>query len=438
MIIKFPLKFLLLALPLGAISQVKQDTSKIGLKEVLQAVEDQNQTLQIKNQEYEAASAQHRQSQAAFLPQVSLSHTGSRTNNPVFAFGGKLNQGVFAASDFNITNLNKPKAISNFRTAVEVKQPLLNFDAFSQRAALKDRAQAKRLQKEYASGAQELEAHKAYMQLQLAHRSLKVLEKALMSSQSNLKISRDFHHQGLISKAELLLVKMRVSEVREQLAEAQNSIGDASSYLSFLMNETNAAVFQPRDSLSIQPFQEKEKPKAGLTKDILAMQKAEAARRAMWNAEKLDFLPSLNAFGNYQFYDSDIFQGSSQNYLIGVQLQWDLFKGSRRLGKIQESRAEYRKAQLEKEKYQDQKQLEIHKVRRSMNRLAIQLKTQILSVEQAKEALRITRDRYKQGLEKTADLQRAESTLQEKELLYAQSIFRYNYAAAYYQFLTND
>lgn len=438
MIIKIPLRFLLLALPLSAISQTGQDTSRLGLEDVLQAVEDQNQTLQIKDQEFRAASAQYRQSQAAFLPQVALSHTGTRSNNPVHAFGAKLNQGIFAASDFNISNLNKPKAVSNFRTALEIRQPLLNLDAYSQRLALKERAQAKKLQEEYARGAQKLDARKAYMQLQLAYKSLGVLKKALVTAESNLKVSRDFHQQGLINKAELLLVEMRVSEVQEQLAEARNSIGDASSYLGFLMNSTPVSVLKPEDSLKIQSFQGREKSNSEITKDILAMQKAEAAKRAMWNAEKLDFLPSLNAFGNYQLFDNEVFRGSSHNYLIGVQLEWDLFKGSSRLGKIQESRAEYRKAQLEKEQYQGQKQLEIQKVKRNISRLALQLKTQELSVERAKEALRITEDRYRQELAKTVELQRAESKLQEVQLQYAQSIFRYNSAAAYYQFLIND
>lgn len=45
--------------------------------------------------------------------------------------------------------------------------------------------------------------------------------------------------------------------------------------------------------------------------------------------------------------------------------------------------------------------------------------------EQAQEALRIRTDRYKQGLEKTADLLMAEALTSQKELQYIQSIYKY-------------
>ena len=61
-----------------------------------------------------------------------------------------------------------------------------------------------------------------------------------------------------------------------------------------------------------------------------------------------------------------------------------------------------------------------------------------LALEQSKESLRIRTDRFEEGLEKTSDLLAAETQYAQKQLEYYQTIFEYNYAQAYLQFLTKE
>ena len=58
-----------------------------------------------------------------------------------------------------------------------------------------------------------------------------------------------------------------------------------------------------------------------------------------------------------------------------------------------------------------------------------------LAWEQAKEAYRIRKNRFDQGLEKPSDLLMAEYKKEKKELEYYQSVYEYNSATVYYQFL---
>ena len=64
----------------------------ISKKEVLQKVHEENSSLKITNQEYLMAKADFNQSRAVFLPNITASHTGIITTNPLMAFGSKLNQ----------------------------------------------------------------------------------------------------------------------------------------------------------------------------------------------------------------------------------------------------------------------------------------------------------------------------------------------------------
>ena len=68
----------------------------------------------------------------------------------------------------------------------------------------------------------------------------------------------------------------------------------------------------------------------------------------------------------------------------------------------------------------------------SQNRMALAA----LAVEQSREALRVTTNRFEQGLEKTMDLLHAESQFLDKELAYYESVFNLNYSQAYLQFLS--
>ncbi|WP_090707289.1 TolC family protein [Daejeonella rubra] len=84
-----------------------QDTISISKKDIWQKVSEKNLQLRISEQDYKSAQADYRQSNALFLPDVSVSHTGTSTTNPLMAFGSKLNQEILTSSDFNPALLNE-------------------------------------------------------------------------------------------------------------------------------------------------------------------------------------------------------------------------------------------------------------------------------------------------------------------------------------------
>jgi outer membrane protein TolC len=47
----------------------------------------------------------------------------------------------------------------------------------------------------------------------------------------------------------------------------------------------------------------------------------------------------LMAFGSYEIYDNNVFQGDANGYVIGAQLSWDIFQGSKCFGMAQKSKA---------------------------------------------------------------------------------------------------
>lgn len=422
---------------LGGVLQA-QDSRSVSREEVLAEVAKNNRSLKISEQEFLVSRAEYRQTNAIFLPQITASHTGFTTTNPLMAFGSTLNQEKISQSDFDPRQLNDPDRVDNFATKIEVNQPLINMDGIYQRKAAKNKMEASRLQTERTGDHMALEVEKAYMQLQLAHKAVSVLEQAHETALANKRLADNNFEQGYLQRSDVLAVEVRVTEVDNQLQYARSNVRNASDYLLFLMGDPGELILMPSDSLQVEMNSMATAALSRSRADIQAMELATNARKQMYRADKMSFLPRLNAFGSYELYDDEIFTGDASGYLAGISLSWNLLDGTKRFGKAQQSRAEYEKARLELENYVSRNQLEVNKAKRELQDAENKLQLTRLALEQSEEALRIRNNRYEQGLEKTTDLLMAETQFSEKQLEYYQTVYEYNYAAKYLEFLSTE
>ena len=415
-----------------------QDTLTISKKEIGQKANDKNLQLQIANQAFKSAQADYRQSNALFLPSITASHTAISTTNPLMAFGSKLNQEVLTASDFNPALLNDPSATQNYATKIEVLQPLINVDGLYGRQAAKSKMEAFQLQTERTGEYLALEVNKSFMQLQLAYKAVKVLEKANATADANLKLITNYFNQGILQKTDVLSVQVRVNEIKNQLQYAKSNVQNASDYLAFLLNEDNTdKVYKPLEELdNTIAISSNNTILSGNRKDILAMDKSSEAYAKMYQSSKMNFLPTLNAFGSYEMYDDTLFGTNAQGYLVGAQLSWKVFDGYKSIGKMEKAKAEYQKAEVENQQYKSQSQLELNKTNRQLKDAENKVNLEKLALEQSQEAYRIRSNRFTQGLEKTTDLLQAETQMYQKELQLLQAVFEYDFTQEYLQFLT--
>ena len=415
-----------------------QDTIQISKVDLVQKLSDQNLQLKIAEKSFESARSDYRQSNALFLPSITASNIALTTTNPLTAFGSKLNQEILTASDFNPDLLNNPEQTQNYATRFEILQPIINADGIFERKAAKAKMEAYQLQTERTKEYLELEVSKSFMQLQMAYKAVGVLEKANQTSQANLKLVENYFKQGMLQKTDLLSVQVRVGEIANQLQYAKSAIQNASDYLAFLLNEdTNGGVYKPIETLEneMQP-QTVSLLLPASRKDLVAMEKSSEAYKSMMQSGKMSFLPRLNAFGSYEIYDTHFMQFGASGYTLGAQLSWDLFDGYKSIGKLEKSKVEFQKAEVETEQYKKQSQLELNKASRQLIDAENKVNVSKLAFEQTEESYRIRQNRFTQGLEKTSDLLLTETQMAQKELEYLQAVFEYNYTKMYLLFLT--
>ena len=204
----------------GIANASAQDTLSISKNDLLQKVTENNLQIKVAEKAFQSAKADYRQSNAVFLPNINVSYTGISTTNPLMAFGSKLNQEILTAADFDPALLNDPAVTQNFATKIEIQQPIFNLDGLFGRQAAKAKMDAFELQTDRTKEYLELEVSKSYMQLQLAYKAAKVLEKANETAQGNLKLVENYFKSGMLQKTDLLNVQVRVNEIANQIGRA--------------------------------------------------------------------------------------------------------------------------------------------------------------------------------------------------------------------------
>ena len=422
---------------LFSFSSVAQSSAVISLEEVKTKARDKNTSLKISQQEYAVAKAQYERTGAVLLPQLRVTNTSTFTNNPLYAFGYKLLQRDVSAADFDPATLNDPGNVENFNTRIELMQPLINVDGWKERKTANLNLEAKNLQSERTNEFVELEVTKTYMQLQLAYKSLEVIEKAKQTALQNQIWAKNNLDQGLIQSADYLNMEVRVADVENKLQVAHSNVQNVSDYLAFLMGDDTKVIFKPDTDLTLTDFAFDDSK--GLNqdrKDIQAMRISVDAQEQMLKSSKMSFVPRANAVANYEWNDNTVFGFGANNYMVGLQLSWDIFSGYKNIGKIHQEKAMMEKASLNQQKYIAESELELNKAKRQFTDARNHVHLSNLAMDQSKEVLRITSNRFKQGMEQSKDLLYAETQLNEKELENLQAIFNYNFTLAYIKFLT--
>ena len=416
---------------------IAQNTEPISLEQAKTLAIQNNYELKMNEQSYAVAQAEQEQANAAFLPSLVLSNTSVSTNNPLQAFGFKLLQKSVSEEDFNPDRLNDPGNQENFNTKIELMQPIFHLDGWKMKKAAKSKMEAVELENERSKEYLLLEIEKAYMQLQLAYKQQEVIEKALETGEENLKITKNQFDQGLIQYADVINVEVRYNEVKNNLLIAKSNVLNSSDYLNYLIGKESKDILIPTEKLIMSSYDEQGVIEMSSSrKDLLAIEQNLEAQEQMLKSSQYQFVPKASALAHYEWNDNNFMGFDASNYLVGLQLSWDIFDGGKTLGKVHREKAMLEKNEIYKQNYLAQSELELNKAHRQMNDARDAVDISKLAVEQSKESYRIVSNRFSQGLEKTSDLLYAETQLQKQELNYSQALFNYNYALSYLNFLT--
>ena len=415
-----------------------QQTTYISLENALEKAKDRNSNVRLSELDYKISKANYRQTDAIFLPQITVGLNAVSTNNPLNAFGFLLQQSIVTSMDFDPAKLNDPGSRQNYSAGVEMRLPLLNLDQYYARKGAKLQEEAYKYKNMYTSDYIDYEIKKTYFQLQFAYKSTSILQSTLDDVEQIYKSVNNFYAQGLVQQSDVLNAQVQINIVESALQKSKSGIGDVSDGLAFLMGDTlSGSVFVP-DTLVKAPEASLSGGMLAERADIKAMDKSVSASDMMVKSSRMNFLPKINAWGSFQYNDKKIFKFDSNSYTVGVNMIWTVFSGNQNRYKLKSAVLQRDKYQQEKQQYIDKSKMELESNIRELQNLTFEIKKCEASVDHAAEAFRIMSNRYKEGLVSTSDLLTSQAQLSQQRLLLAQSVMNYNVTLSYHNFLANN
>ena len=354
---------------------------------------------------------------AGLLPRFAWSGSYTRSNNPVYAFGTLLSQGRFSEANFAIDTLNNPASVQNFQAVLSVEQSV--FDANRTKHAIR----AARLQEEMSAEegrARELDVLigvvRTYFGVVVSVERTRLAEQAVASADADLRRAQAMFEAGMTTRADVLAVDVhRASSVQDQiravndLEVARAALNDA---IGIGLDERRDAVtplmaaLPPRDTLegyvSAALGDRPEAKQAELGVNLSAEQTRQASA-TRW--------PTVVVHGALEADRVRLGHQGGENWLAGVAMRWDLWKGNENRSKVRASRYGEERAAAEQRQVASATGLRVRRSWFEFKSAQERLEVADTTVTQAEESLRIVRNRYESGLETVTELLRSETAL---------------------------
>ena len=408
------------------------DTLRLSRKEALARGEQQGYAGLLALEQLNAASGNNLSAWGSLLPNVTLGGSFTRSTDPVTVFGLKLKQGVFSESDFRIDALNTPAEFENYGMQVQVQIPMINVDAIFGKAAASAMKRARREGLTRAYQAQSYHINAAYFGLILANESLAAIDEAIATATAHRDNARAGFEQGIVHKADYLYAEVRLNELQEQRILAGHQLHGISDGLKLLMGlDAEQRLLVPTDSLTVPlktPGMTAGEALFAQRADLRALQAQSSAARYRLRAMRSGWLPRLNAFGAREWNAAEAFAADADNWTVGLQLSWRIFDGLGHWGRQQQAAAQLAEVRLQYRQQKQQAQNDVAAAQRSLKAAQQRISVAQIAVRQAQESLQLTEARYRQGLERTADLMEKASHLTRAKLRFLTARHDYNAA----------
>jgi outer membrane protein TolC len=369
------------------------------------------------------------------LPGFRIETGYARTTDPIGTFGMTLRQRLVTPADFDPARLNYPAARVDYGAALIVEQPLINLDAHLGRRAAAHATAASRELSEWVRSGTSVDVVRGYFGAVLVGERVATLEAATRVAEAHVRQAAAMSQQGLVTRSDELLARVRAGEIEAQLIEARGEATLAKRRLALLLGDAADTLFTLPARLpaaaALQALDQRSWTAPVTARgDVRAARAGEAAARADVQRARATLLPRLNAMGRYDWHSSASPFAGDENWSIGIMATWSPFAGGAQLAEIRSAAGRAAAAGAQAEAALASAELEAAAAanawRVALERVAIAAR----AVEQSDEAHRIVTRKYEGGLASVVELLGASTAATESQLRYSYARYEALVAAA--------
>jgi outer membrane protein len=406
-------------------------TARADRMEFRQCVETalaQNPDLAISRAQIDQAEAVLRQARGNKLPRVNLSLTATRSNDAMNAFGMKLGQRNATFNDFGAGeftgpaalgvaphNLNHPGAVNNVNSRIELQVPVYNggmvqsnidtAKAYVRAAQSGDDVARQQLTKNILMAYQGVHAARAYV---------KLAGEARAAAEEYVRISDKLYKQGMVVKSDVLSAKVNLEDVKVKQAEAKNTEASALDQLALLLGKS---LDEPLDvgepvmpTLLAGSDADLRHQALESNSGLRALRNQLTGAGAQVGAAQAGKKPQFNVMLRQDWNDSDL-GFAAPSYTVAGVLSWTAFDGGGNNAAI--DRADAQRSELAAKLRQAEEGIgyQVTEAHRKALETADKAAAREGNLEQAKEAQRLVKKRYENGMATLIELLGAQAQL---------------------------
>jgi outer membrane protein TolC len=420
-------------------SQVSPEPAPLSLSLAASMALEKNPLRKAATADTKVASAGVREAQSFLMPHLTFSETATRGDDPVYVFGAKLRQQRFTSDNFALplNKLNTPLPYGDFTTRFGGTWNL--FDSFASWHGVsraKEMTHVAEHQLERTDQEIVYRVVQSYYGVLLAAKQVDVAEQSQKTAKSIIDRSQARFDSGLVVESDLLTAKVRLATREQELIRAQNTLALARAQLNIAMGVSVDAFYQPADPLAesslVSPALVDVEQKALASRpDLKRIQSEQSAQNLSVAIAKSSFGPRVNAFAGWEMDNPTLLAGGGgNNWLGGIELQFDIFQGGAKRAALSREHAIAEKMTALKQAANDAVRLEVRQAYYDVDSNRQQVGVARSAIAQAQESLRINQDRYEGGLTTITDLLGAEEAARRSQTDYWQAVYQFHISSA--------
>ncbi len=285
-----------------------------------------------------------------------------------------------------------------------------------------------------------LDAKNAYYSILKAQKLMDVAYDDVKQINAQKEVAENMYQVGMSPLNDLLQSQVQLANAKQRLITAQNSLEIAKAQFNTLLRKSVNDPVAIADILDYTPFDydidyclaQAEKYRLEITVADLEVQIAQRD----YKISQRDYFPSVNVTGTYtrrgDDWDVDGGEGiaDSEFWDVRATASWDFWEWGRTRFGAKEKLSRLSQSKLRKDEILDNIELEVKQSYLRTKESEKNIVTIEKAIEQAKENLRITEERYKEQVSTTTDVLIAQTLLTQTMTNYYNALYDFKIAKA--------
>lgn len=411
-------KLTTLMLAISVVMPLSAYAEKMDFKACVNTALNQNPEMAVSDARIKQAEGALTKAESSRLPQITLSVTGSNSDNALNVFGMKLQQRQATFGDFGInqfpfsdpasssniapSDLNKPDAHTDFNTRIEMLIPVWNggkIGSYEDQAAAMIEAAKKGdvAVQQYLT----FNIYQAYEAVHAARSFITVAKQAKETADSYVKTTQNLVEQGVVVRSEFLSAKVNQSNAEMALLKAQGQEQIALDTLKMLMNADAGQEVEVGErvdlELSVDSADELLVMALGGNPELDAKRKEAASTQYAVAAAQADYYPTFNLMLRQDWNDESLALNNGSYTIAGV-VSWRITDFGVTRGSVDMANASAAQKKAAARSQENKVRLDVLTAWRKLQIAKKQVEANVLAVQQATEAQNLIMKRYKNGV----------------------------------------